>query len=176
MRAIPVTLSAVPILLIALSACAMAPPAASLADAKSLVQLVRNEAGARIAAGTTAELAVVDDVSEACDPDDSEGRERRWTSTSLVTLDPAAGDSLESIYGDLIDSFSANGWSEVSYGGRGAVSLRKPESDASLEFVADSGDTDTNVPATITVTISSGCVQTAGAESDEVATLEKAGA
>jgi len=172
MKALPVTLSAIPILLLALSACAGSPPTASLADAKSLVQLVRNEAGARIAAGTTAELAVVDDISEPCDPDDSDGRERRWTSTSVVSLDTAAGDSLESVYQDLIDSFSANGWSEVSYEGGGAVSLRKPESDASLQFDATAGDSG---EASISVTISSACVATAGAESDEVTTLEKAG-
>ena len=175
MRAIPVTLSVV--LLLALSSCASAEPTASLADAKSLVQLVRNEAGARIADVTTAEIAVVDDVSEACadEGDDPDGRERRWRSTSLVTLDSAAGDSLETIYADLINSFSANGWSEVTYGGGGAVELRKPESDASLNFLAAAEDADAAAPATISVTISSGCVQTQGATSDEVATLEKAG-
>lgn len=174
MKATPVTLSSLSLLLlVALSACAAPPPSASLADAKSLVQLVRNEAGARIAEAATAELAVVDDASESCDPDDPEGRERRWTSTSLVTLDTAAGDSLDSIYKELIDSFSANGWSEVSYDGGGAVSLKKPASDASLQFLADRGDAGV---ASISVTISSACVTTGGAESDEVTTLEKAGA
>lgn len=169
-------LSIVALSLVAISGCASAEPSSTLADAKSLVQLVRNEAGSRLSADTVADVTLVDDGSAACalEKDDPDGLERRWESTSVVSFVAGAGDSLEATYAELINSFSANGWSEVAYGGGGMVTLQKPDSDASLQFVAEAEDAAAATPASITVVISSGCVQTAGADSDEVVALEKA--
>jgi len=151
--------------------CAGSPASATLADSKGLVQLVRNEAGQRLPTDDVQEVKLVDDGSEACD-DNPAGRERRWSSTLLVTLLPTASDSLEGTYSDLIDSFVGNGWSEVTYGGGGAATLKKPGTDASIAFTATKADPDAATPPAINITIRSACVTTAGAESDEVQELE----
>ena len=158
-----------------LAGCASAAAGATLADSKGLVQLVRNEAGQRLPADDVAEVKLVDDGSEACADaaDDPEGRERRWASTLVVTLSPTASDSLETTYSELIDSFVGNGWSEVSYGGGGAATLQKPDEDASIAFAATQADVDAATPPSVSITIHSACVATAGAESDEVTKLEE---
>lgn len=147
-----------------------------LADAKSIVQLVRNEAGERVPAASVASVTVVKDGSEACvgADDDPAGAQRRWVATSVITFTDGASSTLESAYADLINSFSANGWSEVSYGGGGSVTLQKPESDESIAFLATPADDDSAAPASITMSIASGCVDTAGEGSAEVAVLEDA--
>lgn len=164
---------ALAVVLAALAAgCASTPAGATLADSKGLVQLVRNEAGQRLPADDVQEVKLVDDGSEACDADDPKGIERRWASTLHITMLPSASDSFETTYSDLIESFVGNGWSEVSYGGGGAATLQKPDNNASIDFAATKADVDAATPPTIRITIHSGCVTTAGADSDEVTELE----
>lgn len=161
-------------LMLTLAGCSAEPHRGPrLADAKSIVQLVRNEAGERIPAESVAEVSVLSDGSEECvgQDDDSAGTQRRWVATSLITFTADAGDTLEATYADLINSFSANGWSEVSYGGGGSVTLNKPESQESIAFLATAADDAAGEPASITMSIVSGCVETVG---DESAVLEDA--
>lgn len=173
---IPVLLLAAS-LLVTLSACASDEPTGPrLANAKSIVQLVRNEAGDRVPSESVASMDVVTDGSEAClaVDEDPSGKLRRWASTSVVTFNEGDGDTLESIYADVINSFSGNGWSEVSYGGGGNVTLQKPGSDETLAFLATPEDADAGTPASLTIAITSGCVATAGEGSAEVSVLEDA--
>lgn len=162
---------------LALTGCASEPRTGpGLADAKSIVQLVRNEASERIPTASVAAVEIIADESQACGTaaDDPKETRRRWAATSVVTLAPGAGDTLESTYADLINSFSGDGWSEVSYDGDGAVSLQKPESEDTIAFLATPMDADAGTPASITIAIVSGCVLTGGAGSAEVALLEDA--
>ena len=154
--------------------CSSTPAGATLADSKGLVQLVRNEAGQRLPADDVQEVELVDDGSEACKDaaDDPAGLERRWASTLHITMLPAASETFEATYSELIDSFVGNGWSEVSYGGGGAATLQKPDQDASIAFAATKADPDAATPPTIRITIHSGCVTTGGTDSDEVKKLE----
>ena len=176
LRTTAIVLSAA--LLVSLAGCASdTRRGPRLADAKSIVQLVRNEAGERIPAASVAEVTVLSDGSEPCvgASDDPAGAQRRWVATSRVTFTDGASGTLESAYADLINSFSANGWSEVSYGGGGSVTLQKPESQESIAFLATPADAAGGEPASITMSIASGCVDTAGEGSAEVAVLEDAG-
>lgn len=157
--------------------CTAQATGARLVDAKSIVQLVRNEAGARLPVELVADIAVESDSSQSCMAvaEDPLGTMRRWQSTTVITLADGEGSRLEPVFLDLIESFSANGWSEVTYGGGGTVSLKKPGGDATLEFVAAAESADALAPATITVNVESGCVMTAGENSEEVVVLETVG-
>jgi hypothetical protein len=162
-------------MVVLLAACTSGSSGPRLVDAKSIVQLVRNEAGARMPTESVASVTLVDDGSVACETVevDPGGVQRRWASTSLVTFTDGAGGTLEATYAELIGSFSANGWSEVTYGGGGTVTLKKPGGDATLTFLAEAEEEGT--PASIAITIESGCVATEGTGSEEVALLESAG-
>ena len=160
--------------LLALAGCASEPAAsgATLADAKALVQLVRIETEERLPAADVVAVETVGDTSEACLPEneDAEGLQRRWVTSASVELTATGEEGIGASFQTLIDSFTANGWSEVEYGGGGVVTLSRPGSDASIDFVASLGED--GAPSTITADIRSGCVATDGADSDEVAQLE----
>lgn len=147
-----------------------------LADAKSVVQLVRNEAGDRVPPESVERIEVLNDASEACGSatEDPNGIQRRWVSTSAFTLVAGSGDTLEATYAELINSFSGDGWSEVTYGGRGSVTLQKPESLSTLSFLATPEDAGAGTAASITISVASGCVPTDGSGSDEVTMLDEA--
>ena len=164
------------LLLLSLSACTSDRVSGPrLADAKSVVQLVRNEAGDRVPPESVQRVEVISDASETCDSatEDPDGIQRRWVSSSAFTLAPGSGATLEATYADLINSFSGDGWSEVTYGGRGSVTLQKPESLSTLSFLATPEDVGAGTAASITISVASGCVATAGSGSDEVTLLEE---
>ena len=137
----------------------------SLAQTKSPVQLLRNEAASRVSAVADATLLTTNDVSVACRSadEDPKGLERQWQSAVTFAV---PSDSL-SVAHDLVDSFVGEEWSarsSVDDATAYRVVLTKATSTASIHLDADESQLEvwTNGP----------CVTTAGADSVEVTSLE----
>lgn len=133
----------------------------SLAQTKSPVQLLRNDALARVEQRFVAETSTTDG-SEACftEQDNPEGLVRQWHSTGELELtnDADAGYIAER----LVQSFTGDGWDDSGEGD--IVQLSSDRSVASITISSSS--------AAITVTVTGPCVTTDGPDSDEVLDLE----
>ena len=159
-------------------------PDVTLAETKSPAQLLRNEAAARLPEEVIDEIVEAEDVSVAClsEADDPEGLVRSWHSTVDVRI---VGDvTVASLVSDLVASFEEQGWVARDLGGTSSVVKKLLESDGSLADIQVSGLTpDANQASTsleevvdqptVTIGVHGPCVRTGGAESDEVAALEK---
>lgn len=141
----------------------------SLAETKSPVQLLRNESVLRLPSTQVASVESTD-TSIACDGDDSI---RSWESTATITLTEAASDDLELAMATLARSFEEDGW-VVSPGNE-----RESEEQAVLTSGTSAADirliahehTESSA-ATLTIEAAGPCVQTDGADSEEVRQLE----
>jgi hypothetical protein len=146
-----------------------------LAQTKSPVQLMRNEAASRIPTGAVEMTDQVEDLSVACKSADAdpEGRERSWRSSVLVTIEDGSAWRVATIGDDVAASFVEEGWS-LSKGPTTPTTniiLENPGSAASVTLAVTEGADDKS-GATIRVIATGPCVDTDGAESPEVKQLE----
>jgi len=150
----------------------------TLAQTKSPVQLLRNEAASRIDEFVVETVDETEDVSVACKTEDKDplGRSRSWTSSVEVSLKAGSAWRAGIVAEDLIASFEKQGWvasrglpSAVTYTG-----LKSETSAAQIGLTLSNEDVAAGLPAKLLITTKGPCVATDGAASDEVAKLETA--
>jgi hypothetical protein len=152
--------------------------ALTLAQTKSPVQLLRNEAASRIDEFVVETVNETEDLSTACKTEEADplGLSRSWTSSVEVSLKAGSAWRAGIITEDLIASFEKQGWvasrglpSAVTYTG-----LKSDTSAAHIGLTLTNEDVAAGVPAKLQITTQGPCVTTAGAASDEVKKLETA--
>jgi len=163
---------------LALAGCASGETAAngsgpSLADTKSPVQLLRNEAADRIPAGVIADVIPGNDSSSACKTvgEDPEGRERFWASDVRVELTPET--TVELVLSKLLISFTSDGWVKSEDSGSASFQFTREGSAADVNVTTEQATE--NSGGAVIVSVQGPCVMTAGADSDEVRKLEASG-
>jgi len=191
---IAATLAAIVLSLVTLSACASgaaegdsAYPDLSLAETKSPVQLLRNETTARIPTGAIESLGEATDVSLAClaEDRDPEGLIRQWSSTSVVLIERASQWRTAKIGKDVVQSLVDEGWVARDGGGSATIHRTLLTKDSSLAEIQvetkepDAGRVSTSTDEEVTdyrieIETHGPCVETDGAQSDDVISLEKA--
>lgn len=160
-----------------LTSCAADPvddryPDLSLAQAKSNVQLQRNEAAGAIPENLVAILLGSTDLSSACEPEtsDPEGLIRAWESEARVRLIPGA--DLDAVVDDLVANFVDQGWDEKGNGTTASTTLIKSTILTEIHVTATEEVADSDMGAEVTLSFRSPCVVTDGETSDEVLELE----
>ena len=148
----------------------------TLAQTKSPVQLLRNEAAGRVDEFVVETVNETQDLSSACKTAEADplGLSRSWTSSVDVSLKAGSAWRLDIVVADLIASFEAQGWvassgmqSDVAY-----TSLTSETSAATIGLSTTAADDAAGLPAKLQITTKGPCVDTGGAESDEVKKLE----
>ena len=148
----------------------------TLAESKSPVQLLRNEAAGRLPRIVMNSAVETADVSEPClDPaDDPAGLARSWRSTTTIIVTNSRAASIHEATTALTTSFTDQGWESSADSEPGVRSvLTSGDSDAVITITATdrSGDDE----AAISIDVTGACVLTAGPESQEVLALEGRG-
>jgi hypothetical protein len=160
-----------------LGGCAAEPDQAlTLAQTKSPVQLLRNEAASRVPADAVDSIVTSQDESTACrtvetDPD---GLLRSWRSVVRYALKYGDAYDGERIVADLAASFVDQGWVEGSYGTAAIVELSRDGSETTIHISESPGDAEARTGAQVQLTVAGPCVLTKGADSDEVRLLDGA--
>ena len=155
----------------------------TLADTKSPVQLLRNEAASRIPPAVIDTVSETEDFSIRCksESEDPVGLRRSWHSNTQVTVETGAIWRVDQIVDEIGQSFADQGWImtpvtvddhthavELTRDGSASeirVSSHRPNPEAPL--ASDVGE-----PVTIDVDLHGPCVDTAGPDSDAVRKLE----
>jgi type IV pilus biogenesis protein CpaD/CtpE len=166
--------------IVGLAACAPTSSAKStvtLAQTKSPVQLLRNEAANRLGDIVIGSVNDTKDASKACESEvkDPLGLSRAWTSSVSISLSAGNGWRVDEVSTSLVDSFAEQGWSpdRVTVSGSSYTSLTSDASAVTIRVTSTPGDDAAGVPADLVITTQGPCVDTDGAESDEVTRLEK---
>jgi hypothetical protein len=178
------SIAIVSVSLATLSACASSSTAGSggdsatltLAQTKSPVQLLRNEAASRLDEFVVETVNETEDLSVACKTAEVDplGLSRSWTSSVEVSFKPGSAWRVSIVAEDLTTSFEEQGW-VASRGAPSAVTytgLKSETSAATIGFTVTSENLETATPAKLQITTKGPCVATGGAESDEVKKLE----
>jgi len=160
-------------------------PDLTIAQTKSPVQLLRNDAASRLPPSTIESVEETLDGTVACleEEDDPTGIVRSWHSTALVTVQDGSIWRVDDIVDNLIESYTEQDWLARSLGESAdtrsslltskkstaeiTVTGKRPDKDqvaTSTEEVVDE--------VTIEIQVHGPCVRTAGADSDEIAKLE----
>jgi hypothetical protein len=184
-------LAALALSLVGLTACSAddGKPAHSgltLAETKSPVQLLRNEAATRIPPAAIESVSQTADVSVACktEAEDPEGLRRSWHSDVEVTIETGSAWRVDAIVDDLAASFVEQGWVATPLDTRSdkhAVKLTKEGMLSAIRVTAHRPDPAATVavgdtePVTIDLALNGPCVDTDGAKSDAVKKLEAQG-
>jgi len=178
--------AAAAITLVGLTACSSGPSTGNgptLADTKSPVQLLRNEAASRIPPATIASVTETLDVSVRCrtESEDPVGLRRSWHSDAQVTVEAASVWRVDAIVDGLGQSFVDQGWTltPIDAGGRiHAIELSREGSTSEIRVSAHRPDaaaplaSDATDPVTIDLELHGPCVETEGPQSAEVKKLE----
>ena len=171
--------------LVCLTACAAGSGAAAgsgggsdltLAQTKSPVQLLRNEAASRIDEFVVESVNETEDTSASCKTEaaDPLGLSRSWMSSVEVSLKEGSAWRLSIVADELVASFEKQGWI-ASRGAPSAVTytgLKSETSAATIGLTVTTEDLAAGIPAKLQITSKGPCVDTDGAESDEVKRLE----
>jgi len=178
-------LAVVALSLAALTACASqsggtadtATATLTLAQTKSPVQLLRNEAANRIDEFIVETINETEDLSAPCKTAEADplGLERSWTSSVEVSLKAGSAWRAAIVADELVASFEEQGWI-ASRGAPSAVTytgLKSENSAATIGLTVTTEDLAAGTPAKLQITTKGPCVTTGGAESDEVKRLEK---
>lgn len=160
-------------LLASLSACAAEEKTGpTLAQTKSPVQLLRNEAASRVPATLVADVVNASDASANCRTEeaDPKGLQRAWKSSVRIILLPES--DLETVLSKFYVSFREDGWDQGTYGSDSIVEFTRDGSLANIHITSRKAkDTE---PAEIQVQVAGPCVMTDGEGSAEVTKLEVA--
>lgn len=152
-----------------LAGCSEAPGALTLVETKSPVQLLRNDAWYRLPEVMVKGDTETTDRSEACD---DEGALRLWRSSTIALVTNSQAPRVVLAGDDLAASFVAQGW-EATRSEEGAAVLTVLTRSSSVAVIEIEAVEKTPASgASIRITASGPCVLTAGAESDEVRSLE----
>ena len=155
------------------SGCASAlKPSPSLAETKSPTQLLRNNAASYFSDISDAGPVVVDH-SDAClsSNDDPDGLVRRWVSSVDLTLVATVTESLDELPNRVLDPYLANDWI-VAYEAAREIGLTNQKFESMLKITPSGGVDGTGAGSHIVIIALGPCVDTGGAESDEVKQLE----
>ena len=148
----------------------------TLAQTKSPVQLLRNEAADRLDEFVVETVNETEDLSVACKTEKADplGLERSWVSSVDVSLKEGSAWRVAIMADELVASFEAQGW-VASRGAPSAVTytgLKSETSAATIGLTVTTEDLAAGTPAKLQITSKGPCVMTAGAQSDEIAKLE----
>ena len=178
---------------VSLSACAADPasnlpgtyPELTIAESKSPVQLLRNDAAGRIPTAVIDTVGDANDGSVAClgENEDPEGLVRSWNSGAVVTIVSGSQWRVDAIVDNLVASFVDQGWTARSLGGSANVKSQLLSSDKSMAEITVSAkipdedqtsiSTEESVEVvTVEINVVGPCVITDGAGSDEVKKVE----
>ena len=154
-----------------LAGCSAEPEGLTLVETKSPVQLLRNDAWFRLPDVMIQGDSETTDVSAACD-DDPDGRLRLWQSSTIALLTNSQAPRVITAGDDLTATFVEQGWEAArSEEGNAVLTvLTRASSVAVIEIEAVPKTAEHR--ASIRITASGPCVETAGADSDEVRALE----
>jgi hypothetical protein len=156
----------------------------SLADTKSPVQLLRNEAASRIPPAAIESVGETEDLSVRCktESEDPEGRRRSWHSNVEVTIDRASMWRVDAIVDQVGQSFADQGWVVAPLDARPrthALELTREGATSEIRVSAHRPDPDAEPlasdltdPVTISLELHGPCVDTDGENSDAVRKLE----
>lgn len=157
-------------IVLSLAACSEEKTGLTLAETKSPVQLLRNEAASRVPAGLVGEVENSSDSSESCRTAeaDPEGLQRAWKSSVRIVLTPEA--ELDLVLSKFYVSFREDGWEQGTYGSDTIVEFTRDGSIANIHIT--SREAKDGAPAELQVQVAGPCVMTDGEGSDEVTRLE----
>ena len=174
------------LLLLTLAGCASDTPTAgagaeavSLAQSKSPVQLLRNEAVSRLPRIIAQDVAETSDTSVACLPaeEDPDGISRSWRSSLTLVVTNSRAASINDATEGLVDSFVDQGWTATEDQREGEpvpfTLITSATSPVAIEVQQHPKTADSK--ASITIVTSGPCVVTDGEGSDEVLALEGVG-
>ena len=160
---------------LALTGCAdtNATDTQTLADTKSPVQLLRNEAASRVQKSQVEELLNTQDESTNCrTPEtDPEGLLRSWRSTSRIKLVYGPSIEVSAIVDNLAESFVQQGWDRGIYGTASIIELTRDGSETNIHISFKRADDETQSGAEVQIAVAGPCVMTGGKTSDEVVNL-----
>lgn len=154
----------------ALAGCA-SNGASSLGASKAPAQLLRNEVAGRIPTGAVSELADSVDTSEECGGD---GAMRFWRSSQLVFINSDNAARVGELFDSLLVSLEKQGWTgsvSAPTPSVHAVFLSSETIDSKIEIRATEAD-EWGKGGTFELAVTGPCVETSGADSDEVKELE----
>lgn len=162
--------------LVALGACAQgeaADPNLSLTDSKAIVQLFRNEVANRVPSDQVEGFSGGSDYSIACrlESQDPQGLVRYWSSG--VDIELVAGSDAAAVFDELSVSFQHQGWRVESYTSQGSRAQKLKNDSNPIILSLTLYEATEAALAIIRVETRGTCVETAGAESDEVKALEE---
>jgi len=159
------------VIAVAVTGCAGAPEVSALGASKAPAQLLRNEVASRIPTEAVRELADSVDTSEECGGD---GTQRFWRSSQLVFINKENADRVSTMFDDLLASLQDQGWTgnvSTPTPKVHAVFLDSKTTDAKIEIRATEAD-QFGKGGTFELAVTGPCVDTAGADSDDVKELE----
>jgi len=158
-----------------LTGCASSAPAdeLTLAQTKSPVQLLRNEAASRMPDEVVAQILNTQDESTNCrTPEtDPEGLLRSWR--SIIRFQLVYSDSVDAaaVVDDLAASFVDQGWDQGIYGTASIIELTRAGSETNVHISIKKANEEDQVGAEIQLAVAGPCVMTGGKESGEVRDL-----
>lgn len=159
----------------------------SLADTKSPVQLLRNEAASRIPTAAIESVTETQDKSIRCktESEDPVGLRRSWHSDVEVTIERGSVWRVDTIVDEVGQSFVDQGWVMTPIKARDrthAIELTREGSTSEIRVSSHRPDpaaeplpSDATDPITISLELHGPCVDTEGPESDAVRKLEAQG-
>jgi hypothetical protein len=178
-------LAAVAVVVLGLTGCSPATSSGpSLADTKSPVQLLRNEAASRIPPAAIESVGETEDLSVRCktESEDPEGLRRSWHSNVEVTIDRASTWRVDAIVDQVGQSFADQGWDVeplAAHPRTHALELTREGATSEIRVSAHRPDpeseplaSDLTDPVTISLELHGPCVDTDGENSDAVRKLE----
>ena len=141
----------------------------SLVQTKSPVQLLRNDVAGKVPKIAIEGVAELEDTSVACGgADDTAGVARSWLSTATFLVTNSRAATIDNVIAKIAADFENRDWVKEAEGN--ATVLTSGLSPATITLEAIHKD-DAEQPA-IRISTSGPCVETDGADSDEVTTLE----
>ncbi len=159
------------VVLVVVAGCASEPSGLTLVKTKSPVQLLRNEAWYRLPDVMLKGDAETTDVSVACDAD-PDGLLRSWKSSTTALINNSFAPRTDGVADALALTFEDQGWTDERTSGdsTSTILLSKPGSVATISIEAIEKTPEHR--ASIRITTAGPCVETGGANSDEVRQLE----
>jgi hypothetical protein len=160
-------------------------PEVTLAETKSPVQFLRNDAASRIPTAVIDTVEGTVDESVACleESEDPDGLIRSWHSSALVTIVSGSAWRIEAIVDNLIQSFTDQEWAARSLGEtvdfRSSM-LTSKTSMAEIQVIGERPDPEQTEGSeaadgeqvTVEIQVHGPCVRTEGSGSEEVLKLE----
>lgn len=158
-------------------------PEVTLAETKSPVQFLRNDAASRIPTAVIDSVEGTVDESVACldESEDPDGLIRSWHSSALVTIVSGSAWRIEAIVDNLIQSFTDQEWAARSLGETDefrSSMLTSKTSMAEIQVIGERSDPNATEgdesagQVTVEIEVHGPCVRTQGSGSEEVLKLE----